>query len=208
MPSLWRVRCSISGVVAGPALSQFFFDEGGGSASAAVSAVQAFWTSLAGVMHTATVIRTEPDVSKIDTASGELVSVTPVTSVSVAGTDGGTLLPREVQGLLQLRTGFVNDGSEVRGRLFIPGPCTARNNSGSPFAAYLTSLETAGNGLIAAATAQWMVYRRKREHRPAVGPGPGHPRGLPELPERPGAAGSVSAVAGWNEWAGLKSRRT
>lgn len=71
----------------------------------------------------------------------------PSTAPPVAGLAGADMLPKGVSGVLHLRS---TSGRPNRGMKYIPGPTEASNNpDATPSAAYRTTLEAFGAGILA-----------------------------------------------------------
>lgn len=159
--AMYRVRCQLSGsLITGPAVSTFWFDQAGGTAQQAVTAVQAFWESLDNHVQESINIASEPDVAFVDETTGETTGYITTTPFSDAGETAQANTSRDTQGIVQLRTGTFVGGKEVRGRIFIPGVPAGDVTNGMPASGYKTALTTAGDALVANATSLWVVYSR------------------------------------------------
>lgn len=182
---MYRVRTNISGGITGPGLSTFYFnDTSPATAQHAADAVHTFWDSIKNRVVNTVTFQVDPTVYTIDVTTGHPTLVTPVTAAPVVGQSTADPLPYSLQGLIEMHTGFFPGGREVRGRLFIPGADESLSTLGVPIAAYISSLQTAANALIADPNADWVVWSRKNH---TVQP--------------------VTSAGVWNQWAVLRSRR-
>jgi hypothetical protein len=131
-------------------------------------------------------------VLAIEATTGVLTgSFTAAPALTVVGGSGSEPLPRQTQGLIRWGTASVINGRRVRGRLFVPGVQEGDNDgTGSPLAALVTALTTAGATVfIAGATSSEACVW----HRPTGGSG--------------GASPDITAASGSPTWAVLRSRR-
>lgn len=181
-----RVRSISTGVAGSPYYTNLFF---GGTADAttaqaAADAVESFWTDLAAWMANDVTTVVESAVAVLDEASGQPINVLTTSTTPVVGTNTGEILPLATQGLIRWNTGQFLNGRQVIGRTFIPVPTETSSLDGQPTAAYLTGIGTAGDSLLGAAGATFVIYSRT------------------------GAAdyAAVEAVP-WTKWAVLRSRR-
>lgn len=184
MADIWKVVTRFNGTVGGPGTNTLYFDGAATTASAANAAAGAFWTSYSPFMCPPLTWATDPQVEKIDVATGGLVSITAVTPVSGAGSSGTDPGPWANQGLLQLRTGNIVGRRELRGRIFLPAVSENSNTNGVPNASYKSSVDGFGATLIAAASASLVVYSKTHT-----------------------AAFHATSATTWAEWAVLRSRR-
>lgn len=190
-----RVRTTFTGMTSGPGLATHFFTgESQSIADDAAAAVGAFWDALEPRMVGYGTWAVESQVSQLDPATGELEAVYNVTPVSGTGSNGTQQLALATQGLLQLRTGAIVNGRQLRGRLYIPGPTEDGNTDGRPVAAYRDALSGAGASLIADAGNEWVVWSRPFA-------------GSEGNPPREGTTVSVISAVAWNEWGIIRSRR-
>lgn len=127
----------------------------------------------------------EPEVTIIESSTGELVGVSTIDGATVAPTGSTDALPPMTQALLQIQTPTIISGRRLRGRIFLPGMLEANNTvDGAPSAALTESFNGAGATLVDALASTWVVY--SPTHR---------------------AYGTVTGVQTWNQWAVLRSRR-
>ena len=194
MAEIRRVRAVWTGA-GSPYLSTWYFQNDLGSASAAVTNVRAFLTTLAPRFVTGLRVDLEADQSIIDDQTGTLQSIeTGVPGASIVGTNGGEPLPFQTQGVMRLTTDGIVAGRRVRGRFYVPGPSEADSNP-VPLASYLTVLNNAGANLITATAAggAWAVWSRPVVNSPTV-------------PNRPGSSHPIKGSSGWSKW-GIQRRR-
>lgn len=180
-----RVRVTLGAMTIGPGLSTFYFD-GVDQAAAddAAGAVTTFMTAIESAMVSYGTWSLETQVAQVDIGTGELEAVYNVAPASGLGDVGDTQLALATQGLLQLRTGSIINGRELRGRLFIPGPTEGHNDlGGRPTAAYIADVNAAAAGLVAD-SAGWGVWGRAS-----------------------GSFVEITAATCWSQWAVLRSRR-
>lgn len=205
--TILRVTTLFSGAsTAGGGVNQMYFDPAGAGAAAAASSVLAFWNTSPSTQSSDTTWAVQPEVEELDEASGELTGVIAVTGGGGSGTGTTDRVPPMAQLLVRFRTGVFGDGRELRGRVNVPGLLDGHNDLGRPSSGVRSVWQTGANTLVAA-TGDLVVYRRKREARAAVPPGPGHPNGLPALSERAGSFARVTTATLWDQWAILRSRR-
>lgn len=168
----------------GPAVSNLYFQGSGlTDAQSANTAVGAFWLAIVSLFPAYGTAVTEPVATELDTA-GNLVALFGVTPITRTGTDSNDALPPQTQGLLRMSTGYIVNNRELKGHMFIPGPCEDSNAAGGAvIGGYRTTLDAAAAGLIAASI-PWVVWSRK--NATSVG---------------------VSAASTASKWGILRSRR-
>lgn len=193
-----RVRTIFSGVAGTPWYSNLYFDADGVTPTAQenVDDTDAFWTAMANLIDNAISWTVGPEVPVLDETTGTLVGVTSVTAGTGVGTAAGDALPYATQGLVRLATDDFVAGRRVRGRIFLPGIDENFNGpSGVPTSTFLTTVQGAIDGLIAAGGL--LVWAR---------PFPGA-EGPPVRPARAGSKASITASSVWTQWAVMRSRR-
>lgn len=181
---MYRVRTTFSGVTGSPWLSTMFFDEAGGSAANAVTAVGAFWGAVDNLIDSSVSWTTLADVESVDATSGHVTAVTATTPQFGAGGGGTSGIPIVAQGLVRWRTGVYLNGREVRGRTFIPGLGTPSNSDGTLTPGSATTIGTASAALIADIASILVVWSRANLQ-----------------------AKTVTASSVWTQFAVLRSRR-
>lgn len=186
----YRVRTVFSGVPGTPWLSTMYFEEVGGTAQQAATAVGTFWGAVDALMSSTVSWTTEADVSTINDATGELTDITVTTPVTGAGAQAVTLGPIVAQALVRWRTGAFINGRNLRGRTFVPGLIESQSDAGRPDASVQATINTAAAALIADANSVLNIW-----HRP-------NPPG-----SATGAGEAVLSGLCWNQWASLRSRR-
>lgn len=183
--SIYRVRVELTGAdVVGGGLSTFFFDGATGTAQQAATAVGVLYDALDNQMSTTVVWRTLPEVYVLNEIDGAVMDIIPVSTQSGTGQGASAILPRQVQGLIQMRTGSIISGRQLRGRIFVPGPTVGSQTDGNPSAAYIAALNAATATLIGTANADWVVWSRTH-----------------------GTKSAVTSAGTWSKWASLNSRR-
>lgn len=156
---MYRVTTSIAAVLGGPHLSVFHFGAGGGmTAQNAANAAKAFWLSVDNLMLISSTWTVPTEVETVDPSTGFVTAVTAVTGGSGTGADAGQPLPPQSQMLVAWRTGTYINGREIRGRTYIPCLAESGNVAGVPEAAWITTLQTASDGLISDANSVFSVY--------------------------------------------------
>lgn len=182
---MYRVTTLFTGpLVTGGGISQLYFDEAGGTAAEAQSAVATFWEGVAGVMSDEVDIEVVSDVETVSVSTGQVTGITPTETVNLVGLSTGDPLPLSTQGLIRWRTGFYAGGREVRGRTFIPGMTESNSTDGKPTTGLPGSLTGVAQSLVNDASSELVVYSRSKAASAAV----------------------VSATC-WDNWAVLRSRR-
>lgn len=182
--AILRVRTAFTGMTAGPAVSNLYFEGTGiANAVAANTAVGAFWGSLGSIIINYGAMTTENVVTEL-ALDGSLLAQHPVTPIVHTGTLTDDALPPATQGLLRLGTGYIVGRRQLIGRIFIPGACEVSNTTGGIVAAgYITTANAAAATLISA-TIPWVVWSKR--HTTSV---------------------AVSAASTSTKWATLRSRR-
>jgi len=182
---MWRVRTHITGGAGGDGLSTMYFDGTGGlTAANAAVAVHTFWQTLQNHISNNLALQVDPLVYDINEATGHPVGVTSVSVAAVPGNASTDEAPWSAQGLIEWHTGNFLNGREIQGKTFIPGVTIGDNVVGAPGSGYVTALTAAGAALVADVNTSFQVYSRRNS-----------------------AGIQVTAAAGWNKWAVLRSRR-
>jgi hypothetical protein len=180
-----RVRVSWGSVTNGPGLSTFYFTGTDQTAADnAALAVRAFMNSLEATYPSYGTWELQPTVAKIDTSNGDLIGLFAVTTESGVGSNASEQLPIQTQGLLEMHTGQIVFGRELRGRLFVPGPTETESTNGAPTSTYRTALESAANTLRTDPNSEWLVWSRTH-----------------------GIAYPVTTAVCWTKWAVQRGRR-
>lgn len=176
-----RTTFSSSGAIIG--YQNFFFDSVVSTAANGQAAAYGFWGTLLPRITSGITVTVAPDQNIISVSTGNIVALeTGTFTAGRAGSNTGEGLPGQVQGLVALRTGTYVNGRRLQGRVFIPG-ATEQDSQGNPTAAYVTALQNAGSGLVAAPETTPVIYSRKNL-----------------------TAAPVVATIGENLWATLRSR--
>lgn len=150
-----RVRTVWDGVAGAPYYSNHYFDDASGpsEASAAINAVDAFWSSMAGAIAIPLVWLVEGDVAVMDPSTGDITSMISVSGNPGIATGSSDSLPPATQGLITWKTDTFIGGRRLTGRTFIPAPVEANSTSlGAPSAGYVAQLITSAAGLISASS--------------------------------------------------------
>lgn len=156
---MWKVVHAITGTyVVGDGVTRFYFDSAGGTAQQAATAATAFWTGVRDLVHTSTTFTLQTEVVEINEATGFPMGVDTVSSASVTGNASEDPMSGLNQMCVNWRTGTYILGRERRGRTFIPALTEGDWTSGVWVSGRLTLVTTAISNLIAAATAQLVVY--------------------------------------------------
>lgn len=185
MATINRVQVIWTGSgITGTGLSTFYFDDVLGTPQQQATAVETFLLATDSQRATGCVWTISPDVAKLDTGTGQLVSIASTTGATAGGTAAGDRLPNSSQGLLRLFTAGVVGGRLLRGRLFLPGPIEGSSSNALPIGAYTTAYNNAAAALVASANAQWIIWSRTHAFTAAV-----------------------TAATTWGQWAVLRSRR-
>jgi len=137
-------------------------------ATAANTAIGAFWGAADNFMSSVATWATDPIVAQMDPATGNRTANYNVTPVTGAGSLATDVLPPATQALVQLRTGMFINSREVRGRINIPGLCEVNSTNGRPDAALIAALNTAAATLNAATTPDLAVWSRTNHTALAV----------------------------------------
>lgn len=126
-----------------------------------------------------------PEVTLIESTTGQLVGTETIVSKVITMTDATEMLPRTTQMLIRWSTGVVIAGRRVRGRMFLPGLCEQSNSDGgAPTTSIVSGFQASVNTLLTDWGGEAVVYSRTHFS---------------------GAA--ITGASVWNEWAVLRSRR-
>jgi hypothetical protein len=188
--TIYRIRVAFTGVSGTPWVATHYFNEAAGTAQAAANAVGVFWGTVDNQMNNLVNWATEADVALIDIPTGALTSVQSTTPQTGTGASATGKMALVAQGLLRWRTNSVVNGRNLRGRTFIPGLVTSVSNDGQVAVANQTSINGAGNALIADASSDLVIWHRPTESAPASG-----------------VAGSATVATMWTQFAELRTRR-
>jgi hypothetical protein len=185
-----------SGVPGTPWYSNQYFNNSiaGDNSAAAVAAVNNFWTAMRGAISDNVSWTVQGDVAQIDEASGDLVGVQNVTSLTNTGASIDEELPFHTQALVTLNTNRFIHSRRLRGRVFIPGLGEANNFAGLPSSTLRAALDAAMEVMIADPNAPLVVYSRPFA-------------GTEKNPARLGSFGNVESADVSPRWAVMRSRR-
>lgn len=165
---------TLRGLVTGPVDPEEFAD-----------AWTSFLVTIQGAIADAITIVVEPEVTVIESTTGELVGVLTIDGDTIAPTGGGDMLPPATQALVQLTTPAIISGRRLRGRIFLGGMLEANNAvDGTPSGALTGSFDAALATFVDAVASTFVVY--SPTHR---------------------AYSTVTAAHVWGQWAQLRSRR-
>ena len=157
---MYRIRTEFSGMQGAPWLSTMFFQEGGGTAQQAVTAVGVFWGAVDARIDTEVNWTTLADVETVEQTTGDVTAVTSTTPATGTGGEATSSLPPATQGLVRWRTGQYIAGREVRGRTFIPGLVIGTDDNGQVISTYMTTVNNAAAALIADANSALTIWSR------------------------------------------------
>lgn len=153
-----RLNPSVGG---GPWFSvQYFTGTTQTEADDAVTALTTFWNSVSSELQCGGTAITGESVRLVDEASGQTIGDLTGTPGSVALTGGLQPVTLVSQARLNLLTGVFVGGTQIRGKMFIPGISETRSDSGAPSATVLANLRTAALALMNNASTVWGVYSR------------------------------------------------
>lgn len=199
MAVILRTNALITGSgLLGGGLSTMYWAPGsiGGSTADATDCLarfRAMWVSIATRLSSTISFVFDQTVLAIEATTGVLTgSYTAAPALTVVGGSASEPLPRQTQGLIRWGTASVINGRRVRGRTFVPGVQEGDNDgTGSPVAALVTALTTAGATILTAGatTSEACIW-----HRPVGGAG--------------GASPDITSVQGAPTWSVLRSRRS
>ena len=197
---LGRVRTIWTGAGVGGALSTHYFGPNMGTHTlaerqACIDRVRDFWVAMQTHMQIGVTFVVDGNMDFIAEADGTLIGSAAATSRTAQGTLTGDPLPYQTQGLVRWNTATIADGHRLRGHTYIPTPMESENTSGSPVAAYVTALNTAGAALLVNGSFNLCIWHRPIESGKPHGP-------------RVGSSGLVTGAVGQGSWSVLRSRRT
>lgn len=185
-----RVRTIITGPGAvGGGIAEHYFLGETGDAEDQAGAIRAWWASVATYSRTDMRWQVEGAVTRLDEATGDVLSVEPIpTPAVVAGLESGEMLPPSNQVLIRWLTSGIVNNRLVRGRTNLPGVTETHAVAGQPSASMRTGIATACASLLSNPTAELMVWSRPSS-------------------ARPGSAHVVTSSNVWDQFSVLRSRR-
>jgi hypothetical protein len=126
-----------------------------------------------------------PEVTVIESTTGELIDTETVDLGVIAGTDTNPMLPRATQGLVRWGTDTVLAGRRLRGRTFLPA-FTENSNSddGAPDSSVVSGMNGGISAFIGGMNGELVIYSRTHL-----------------------SGGAITQGRFWTEWASLRSRR-
>lgn len=181
---MWRVQLVGTGVAGSPYYITGYFDVTGGTAAGAAADWFAFNNPGASSIRAGLSISLGSEVDQVEPATGNVISVEPVSPSTVLGTNSADPLPPFTQLLRRFRTGTFVNGREIRGRSYFPGLTEPESTGGRPLAALITAEQGRINTLLGSTNSQLVVYSRKN-----------------------GVQAPVISGTPWTEWSVLRSRR-
>lgn len=129
--------------------------------------------------------RVEPELTVIESTTGQLIGTEVVTGASVVGTNNSFMVPRASQGLLKWSTDLVIAGRRLRGRTFLPGLSTGLDTEGGGVSAGIAAtIGSQAQGFLDTMGGEMVIYSRTHK-----------------------SGSAVTGVSMWTEWASLRSRR-
>jgi hypothetical protein len=196
--AMYRVTTTFSGVpVAGGGVNRLYFSTGGGTAQQAATAVVTWWNGVKDVIDDGLTMTVSSTVDTVNIENGDLEGQDAVTGSVITGTASEDPLPPQIQGVVRLLTGSFSHGSQIRGRIYIPGLTEGDTLGGTWQSTRAGLVTTAAAALIASANAELVVWRR-----PIVFNPPTETRD-----SRDGEFAGVTSAALWEKFASLRSRR-
>lgn len=144
-----RLRVNWSGVNEG--FSVMHFGDAIGSAQVAADAVENWMDDITPSMASVQGMQVDTEVEEVDPSSGNILSVTNVSTITKFGAVGTAPVPQVAQLLFRWRTGAYVAGREIRGRTFVPGLALAgTSTSGEVVSGSLATLQTAATDFVTA----------------------------------------------------------
>lgn len=168
----------------GGGLSNFYFNDDGGSVSQAVTSVVDFLNSTEDQRSSSLTWSCGGDIDTLNVGTGTLEATESFAPATGTGTASGDILPPATQGLLRIYTTQIVSGRLLRGRIFLPGAVESFSTLGRPVAAYGTDYNNAAATMISDSNSAWSVWSRTH-----------------------GTLATVDSAQVWTEWATLRSRR-
>lgn len=165
---MFRVRTNFTGVPGTPWISNFYFDESGGrDGTQALAATRAFWLAMQSRIANNIRVQVEPEVYRINPATGDTTDVATLSSAFFDGSGSGPMWPAATQGLIRWNTGLYRLGRQVVGHTFVPGLLQGSTGvDGNLITAAVTQLQTAATALTTTSTGGLLpgpvVYSRPR----------------------------------------------
>lgn len=167
----------------------------GGTVSVALAAIDNFLTQLMPFVVPAYTAQIAAEYKVLDTATGQLTSVLPISTRPVKQGSAPTTEPvaDATMGLIRYTTGGIVNGKRVIGRTFVPGIAAGFLEDGNFDAACVANLSAAG--ALLAAGSQMVVWARPLKDATTG------------VLLRPGTTWDISGATGWSEAAVLRRRR-
>jgi hypothetical protein len=208
MPIVSTVTAIWNGFTGAPGYSKFRFAElaGASALNAAGAAVRAFFQADIGHLLTGWSIQVQGIVQHHDVATGNLMGEAVMTTVPAAsnGAVANTTVWAGGTGyVVNWTTGAVINGKKVRGRTFmVPITSTAFSNDGTVISSLITTMQSAGQALIADASTELVVWSKLWDKKPGEAPAGVPPKQIG------GALASVNGCLIPDRAAQLRTRRS
>lgn len=184
MALITRVRVVWTGVAGAPYYSNFYFDNGVGSAQDMHNDVSTMITGLGQVCTFPMTATVQPEVPLIDSVTGEIQAVEQVVEDVIPMVQSEESLPSALQGLVRFKTDAFVGGRRLAGRFFVPRLGQGFNDNGSMAPAGVTAINSYVQPFVASSASQLVIWSRST-----------------------GATAPVVSANTWNQFAVLRSRR-
>lgn len=155
---MYRTRTIWTGLPGFPGVQTLYWDESLSSADQAVAALGAAYDAAASLIDNALDWTIESAVDLVDPVTGNIEDVLDTAGASGGGSQAAQNMSLGTQGLVHLRSGIRVNGREVRGKFYLPGPCTSGNDNGVPSATYVAGLTALVDSLTTYASASLAIY--------------------------------------------------
>jgi len=176
MTTVSTVTAIWGGFTGAPGYSKFRFAElsGATALNAAGAAVRAFFQSDIGHLMVGWTIQVQGIVQHHDMATGDLLAESSMTTVPAvcSGSVPNTNVYAGGSGyVVNWTTGATHAGRKVRGRTFmVPIMSSAFSNDGTIISSLVTTMQAAGNALVADASTELVVWSKFWDKKPGEAP--------------------------------------
>ena len=189
MATMHRVKLLLTGDgIPQGGVATHYFDYASSGAQSAADAALSLWDGFADIMSNRVTWTQDAIVSQIDSETGDVFGVSPITALSSSGVSSTDPVTQASQALIQWRTGVYLNSREVRGRTFIPGILETYSTNGELDAGIIAGKADEIQGFLDSSGVVPVVW-----HRPS--------------PLGPGSQHVISSGALWHEFAVLRGRR-
>lgn len=166
MATVGRVEAIWQNFIGAPGYSKFTFEAPATTADATsvTGKVRAFFVAIAGLLPNALTVQVQQAVPLYDEQTGLLIGEISASAAPAVVTGTGTVTTGYAGGagaFIGWKTSSIWQGRRVQGRTFLVPLTQVQDQNGTLTSAAITTLTTAGNGLIAPSTPAFGVWAKK-----------------------------------------------